>query len=325
MKKILFILIPIFVSLACTSALAETPTPYVVDTPVMTQSPPGTPTISIQDFSGTLIANEQNNALTKQANELAVEVEKARVEQSAINATLQANRMNATSTAGVATAQAYNGMETAWAAGTATLQMQATHSASTSTAMAATAAQAPTSAIWTAEAVERAARIQEAEVQNVELARDRQSTKNFADAVLPWTLTVIALYVIGKGFFEWLKNRLITRDEHGKMPVVMRALPDGSIAITRPDLMPTAHVVITPNGEIVTPVPIDMTEQSDVTRRAQITEAISALPIPYARNAPGMMKAEFGGGGGLPLVKIINDAKALSPVLDEAEASLAEE
>lgn len=324
MKRISILIGSLFLSaLACTINTTDySALPVTAPTSPL---PQGTPTLNIQDFSATLIANEQNNALTQQANELAVEAEKARAEQAAINATLQANKMNATSTAGAATAQAYNNMETAWAAGTATSNAQATQGAATSTAAAATAAQAPTSAIWTAEAVERTARIQEAEVQNVELARDRQNTKNFADAVLPWTLTIAALYVIGKGFFEWLKNRLITRDEYGKMPAMMRALPDGSVVITRPDLMPTAHVVITPNGEVVTPTPIDPAEQSDVTRRTQITEAISALPIPYARNAPGMMKAEFGGGSGQPSVKIINDAKALSPVLDEAEASLAEE
>lgn len=324
MKNIFLILIPIlFIALACTSTLAEVPTPY--PTPHATTTPFGTPTMSMLEFSGTLLAQDQNNSLTRQANELAVQAEKAKADQAAINATLQANKMNATSTAGVATAQAYNGMETAWAAGTATSYAQATQGASTSTAMAATAAQAPTSAIWTAEAVEREARIQEAEVQNIELARDRQSTKNFADAVLPWTLTIIAMFVIGRSLFEYLKNRVLTRDEHGKMPTLMRQLPDGTLAVTRLDLLASPVAVIKPNGEVIIPEPSDKVEQSDVTRRAQITEAISALPLPYARNAPGMMKTEFGNGTSAPSVKIINDARALSPVLEEAEATLAEE
>jgi len=322
MKRIFVFIIPLLLSaLACSVNTANYATPTVAAQ--ISLLPQGTPTMSMLDFSSTLLAQEQNNWLTKQASELAVQAEKAKADQASINATMQASKMNATSTAGVATAQAYNGMETAWAVGTATSYMQATQGAATTTAGVATAAQAPTSAIWTAEAVEREARIQEAEVQNVELARDRQNTKNFADAVLPWTLTVISLFLIGRGLFEYLKNRIVTRDEHGKMPTVMRQLPDGSMAITRLDLLPSPTAVIKPNGEII--IQEASQDQSDVTRRVQITEAISALPIPYARNAPAMMKTEFGNGAGTPSVKIINDARALSPVLEEAEATLAEE
>lgn len=317
-KSFLAFILLLFFIMACSSTVSSDVA--VTVTPLL---PQGTPTMSIQEFSGTLIANEQNNALTKQANELLAEQEKLKADQAAIKATLDANRLNATSTAGVATSMAYHAMQTAAVEETATARAESTRAVETSIAGMATAAQAPTSALWTAEAVERQARIEEAEVQNVELARDRQQTKNFADAVLPWTLTVIALFVIGRGLFEYLKNRVLTRDEHGKMPTVMRQLPDGSMVITRLDLLPAPTAVIKPDGEVIIAEATE--EQSDVTRRAQITEAISALPIPYARNAPGMMKAEFGNGGGAPSVKIINDARALSPVLEEAEAGLAEE
>lgn len=324
MKKLLTLIIPLVLSvLACNmnTATYTALTATAQGTPLLQ----GTPTMSIQEFSSTLIVNEQNNALTKQTNELFAEQERLKAEQSAIKATMEANRLNATSTAGAATALAYNAIQTASIAETATVRAESTRAVETSMAGMATAAQAPTSAIWTAEAVERQARIQEAEVQNVELARDRQQTKNFADAILPWTLTVIALFVIGRGLFEYLKNRVLTRDEHGKIPTVMRQLPDGSMTITRLDLLPAPVAVIKPSGEVIIPEPGDKVEQSDVTRRTQLTEVISALPLPYARNAPAIMKTEFGNGTGAPSVKIINDARALSPVLEEAEANLAEE
>jgi hypothetical protein len=321
MKQKLILVLPlVFVVLACSST---SPGDFETTVTPLPSSPYWTPTMNIQEFSGTLIANEQNNALTKQANELLAEQERVNAEQAAIKATQEANRLNATSTAGAATTIAYNALQTASVAETATARAEATRAVETSIAGRATAAQMPTSAIWTAEAVEREARIQEAEVQNVEMARDRQQTKNFADAVLPWALTVIALFLIGRGLFEYLKNRVLTRDEHGKMPTVMRQLPDGSMVITRLDLLPAPTAVIRPDGGII--IAETSEEQADVTRRTQITEAISALPIPYARNAPALMKTEFGNGSSAPSVKIIHDARALSPVLEEAEAGLIEE
>lgn len=69
----------------------------------------------------------------------------------------------------------------------------------------------------------------------------------------------------------------------------------------------------------------DKQEQSDINRRGQIVDAIAALPMPYARNAQGMMKTEFSNQGALPSVQILEEARSLSPVLEEAESKLVEE
>jgi hypothetical protein len=323
MKKMLLIIpLILFVSLACSSTLANTPDPKATAT--MTQRP-GTPTMNMQQFSLTMVANEQNNGLTEAANKTSVELAKIELEKIAIRSTAAADDKKATQAAANTTAEAYSVMQTAWADSTETAKAEATHGAATSIAAVKTEQVAPTAAIWTAEAIQREARIQEAEVQTVELARDRQVAKNPLDALLPWTLTILAMAGVVYAMRDYLNNRLVARDEHGRMPTIMRALPDGGVTITRPELMPGPYVTITPDGEIITPEPTDKPEQSDVTRRAQIVEAISSLPLPYARNAQGMMKTEFGNGMASPTVQIINDAKALSPVLDEAEGRLVEE
>jgi hypothetical protein len=360
MKKILYIIPLLFFIAACGSGISEkearvvatnaalgTPPPPKYQTAAAiylnltltstpTAVPYGAPTMSMIDFSYTQIAyqqglnltqdvNQKNMVYTQQANDLAMEQQKLAVERASIQATRDANYLNKTATADANTAIAYQDMMTAQSANTATAQANETKAASTMIASTTTALAAPIHDAWTQTAVAGEIRIQEAEAQQVELARDRQIIKNFGDAVLPWTLTVIALFLIGLLAYIYLQTRIFTRDEYGRTPAIMKTLPNGDTVYTRLELLTGPHVRITKLGEIITPEPADRAEQSDVTRRAQVTEAIASLPLPYARNAQGMMKSEFGGGSSNPSVQILSEARALSPVLDEAESKLLEE
>lgn len=310
---------------------------YLQLTLTPTPVPPTATRVTVIDFAATMAANEMISMLTKQAGE--AEAEKARLaaEQAKINATQYANSLNATMTADARTAQAFSAQQTAQAvetrqASTAFYQATASQQAfvvgqqNTAVARDATARVQPTTDLWTATAIAQEIAIKQGEVEDVNLAVKRQTAKNMFDALLPWTLTVVGAYVLGRGFQTWVKTRTHPRDEHGRPQTFQRELSDGGVVLVKPEQLETGIIKVGADGSIVRYEPIDKHEQSDINRRAQITDAIAALPMPYARNAQGMMRTEFGGGQmGTPSVQILNEARALSPVLDEAEAKLVEE
>lgn len=324
-----------------------TATPMPTPSAMPTSVPYGTPTMSMMEFSYTQVAYQQNMsltqsanqqyiALTQQANDLAVEREKLQVAQASIRATTDAGYLNATSTAAVQTAIAYEAMMTAQFENTATAQALAvqgtqtafalgTQAANTAVAAQSTAKAQPTTDMWTMTAIAQEVAIKQGQVDDVNLAVKRQTARNMWDAFLPWTITLGCAYVLGRGFQTWVKTRTHSRDEHGREQTFQRELPDGSVVFVKPAQLETGIVKVTNNGEVVRYAPMDKQEQSDITRRAQITDAIAVLPMPYARNAQGMMKTEFGNGMGNPSVQILNEARALSPVLEEAESKLVEE
>jgi len=82
---------------------------------------------------------------------------------------------------------------------------------------------------------------------------------------------------------------------------------------------------VTAGGEVIRYAPIDSKEQSDINRGNAIAEIVSQLPTPYAQAGKNLLGKFAGGQMGAPSVQIMNEARALSPVLDEAESKLVEE
>jgi hypothetical protein len=307
-------------------------------TPVATVTPisVGTPTMSMQDIGLTQLAYQQlldreaetrkENALgTQAANEQAVKMQELRVQQAAIKATSDAAYLKAEEAAAAKTQVAYSNLMTAQKADAITAIVAETQAVQTQVAAQATAKFQPTADMWTTTAVVQEAEIKQGEVEKVNLAVKRQTSTNMLTAFGPWGFLFVLGYIGARGFQTYVKTRAHPRDEHGRTQTFQRELPDGGVVIVRPEQLETGIVKVTSDGNVIRYEAMDKQEQSDINRRNQITEAIAALPMPYARNAQGMMKSEFGGASTNPSVKILNDARALSPVLDEAEAKLVEE
>jgi hypothetical protein len=167
--------------------------------------------------------------------------------------------------------------------------------------------------------------VEAGEEKSVELSVKRTTATNMLIAYGPWALIAALAFVGARGFQTYVKTRTHSRDEHGRIQTFQRELPDGGVVFVKPEQMETGIIKVTNDGEVIRYAPMDKQEQSDITRRAQVTDAIALLPMPYARNAQGMMKTEFGNSTNNPSVQILSEARALSPVLEEAESKLLEE
>ena len=337
------------IEIATNAALGTPPPPHyqtaaayylkltLTSTPVPTVY--GTATMNVQEYSATMIAQEQANNMTQQAQELAFEREKLLAEQ-------RAEQAKGTAAAAERTAQAVDAIWTANAQATnqqATANAQATSQRATEQAQATATAQMlvyiqgtqaaqaqetarvePTHALWTATAIAIENRIKEGQARDVELSVRRAEMSNGLRAYGPWVIIAFLMVVTSDGFKKWLKTRVFARDEHGKMPLVTMETDNGKKIVMRPDLMTSPTLAIDDRGNIEQPITADPGEQSEVTRRAQAIEAIPMVPQPYAKQGVKMVNTEFGGGQEKPQIFIRNNP-ALSPVIDEAEAQFMED
>lgn len=304
--------------------LTPTPTPYS-----------GTPTTSMEQYSLTLIAQQQANGLTQSAQELELEREKIAAEQKAEAGKATAAAAERTSAAidAIRTAQAQETRQMATAQQNATAtqdaliyiqQTQAAHGVETQQSGQQTAAVEPTHAMWTMTAVSIQQRISEGQARDMELAVRRQEMKNVFDAYGPWLMVIFVAVVSSEGFRKWLKTRVFKRDEHGKLPVVSTETENGKKVFAKLDQLPLPIFTVDKDGQVEQPKPPDPAEQSDVTRRTQAIEAISFLPTPYAQQGTKIMNAEFGRQASTPNIFTRNNP-AMNPILDEAEAQFLEE
>jgi len=323
-----------------TPSMQPTPTPY------------GTPTISLYEVGLTEMvarpltqqAHEESIGLTQQANDQALEREKFYAQQ-------QADFANATAVAAGRTAVAVDAQRTAWAQSTqvqgtanayGTQVQSAANAQATSTQQAlvfiqqtaaayanetqvaaqSTAAVYPTHAIWTQEAIYVVQTVEAAQARDVELSIQRTEWTNIAKAWGPWVLLLAVAYVGGRGFSTWVKMRIHGRDEHGRAPILQRELPDGGVVIFRPEQMETGIVKVTGDGNVIRYSPMDKQEQANINRGNQITDIVAALPTPYARTGQNLLSKFAGGSAGTPSVDIVDEARSLGPVLDEAEGKV---
>jgi len=309
-------------------ALTLTPTPTI--TPIPTITPyPGTPTMSAQEWMATQYAAERSLAMTQKADELAFERQKISATERAISAK-EAQRVldeqnkiiYANQTAQAQQTQAY---ATSFAAATATQAHGLVIAVNNTAAAQATQAVEPTHFAWTQTAVSIDVRISEGQARGVELATERQELKNTADALLPWILVIVSIIVLGNSITKWVKVRPFKRDEFGREQTLY--IQNGPITqVVKPELMSSPVMRLTDEGAVDMPVLSEVKEQSDVTRRAQLVEAIVAMPDAQAPQAPKMLSAEYGGGNnqGVPRIRLRGD-QALGGVMDEADSMLVEE
>jgi hypothetical protein len=293
--------------------------------------------MSFYDFSGTQVSQQQAVAMTQQANQLQLERERLAAEQKAAQAathayyaqeTAQAYRIEMTAQAratymqGTAYAEGTQVMNTAMAAATSTVDMQIRIDATARAADMATSQVLPTHALWTQEAVRSIQTIEAGEAAKVELAVRRQTMKNVFDALLPWTIVVGSIIVLARGFAEFVKTRVHSRDEHGRVPLLQVKTDTGDTIVIKPELMESSTMKIQKDGAVVRYTPMDEREQSDINRRSQAVEAIAALPTPYAQSGAKILTGEF--NSARARVTIGNPA-SMGPVLDEADRGFLEE
>ncbi len=296
-----------------------------------------TPTMSFYDFSGTQVAQQQAIGLTQQASQLQIERERLAAEAAAARAatqayyaerTAEAYRIEMTAQAratymqGTANAEGTQVMNTAAAAATSTMYVQQLNQQNTAVAQVATSQVLPTHAIWTQNAVNALATIEQGEADKVALAVRRQEMKNVFDAYLPWLLIVGAIVVVARGFGEYVKTRVHARDEHGRVPLIQMKTDSGDTIVIKPELMDGSTMKIQKDGAVVRYAPMDAQEQSDINRRAAAVEAIAALPTPYAQSGAKIITSEFNSTHARVTV---GNPLSMGPVLDEADRGFLEE
>ena len=276
-------------------------------------------------------AREETLRLTEQANELALEREQLRVEQAAIRATNDERERVATAESDRLTAIAMQDLQTASArdlltqqaiqtAGANTAIALATEGAGTSIAATSTALIAPTTNALALQQAEIDLAIRQEELRQAELARERQEIKNMADAVLPWTLTVAVIGVLGVAIFIFLRVRAVETDERGYPKIIITRLANGRTLYTKPALMPAANTIVHKNGQVEV---VDTPTQNAVTERAQIVEGIKALP-PYL-SGTGRKMLETMVGGKRADGRIIIGNGELKSDIEEADVRLLED
>jgi len=334
MKKYFFLILPLlFLLAACGSGLSAAAVSSFELTLTATITPMPTATkVTVINYAETMAANEIIAGLTRQAGEMeaerlkqAAEQAKLDAEKARLNATARADALNATASADVRTARAQDNMLTAHVSDAQTARAEATHGQETAVAAVSTKQFQPTADMWTATAVQQDIDIKQGTVTDVSLAVQRQIWKNLFDALLPWALTVCLFYVSARGFQTYMKNRAHERDKHGRSPTLQRELSDGSTLYVKPDQMETAIMKVTRDGEVVRYEPIDKDEQSKINRANSITDIVGQLPIQYAQAGKDLLNKFASAESTPPNIKIVNDAKSLLPVLEEAEGKLVEE
>jgi hypothetical protein len=299
---------------------------YLPASPVPTATPNYnfTPTMSFYDYSGTQAAQVQNNAMTAQAQQQQYEMQKLKAEQAAEEARLAAQahadsmtaQARATYMQGTANAEGTQVAGTAYAAGTATQFTWTINSQATGTSAAMTAVVLPTSDVLTLQAARIVQTIEAGQAEQVELSVKAQRATNYLKAFM-WPAAFIGvIWVLGRGFAEFVKTRVHTRDEHGRTPLLQMKADNGDTIIVKPETLETGLMKVGKDGSVIRYAPMDKQEQSDITRRNQAIEAIAALPVPYASKGPQLLSGEFGRSA--PKINFNNDP-GLSPVLDEAD------
>lgn len=305
--------------------------PLATATPVFM----GTPTMSMMEFSGTQIAQQQSVSLTESWNKLQMEQQRLAAEAEAERAAARAEAMRMTSEVislqQTADAKIAYGQQTAWAASTqamATNYAAATGTAwqwaidqeNTRIAAVGTAAVLPTHAQWTQAAVFAIQTIEQGEANKVALAVKKQTMTNAISAFSPWVILFGSLATLALGFREFVRIREHARDEHGRTKAFSHSTKDGSIVWVDGDRMQEPIVKILADGNIIR-YASDPEAQARVNHDSKVVDALSVLPGTYSPVAGQIMGANFGKGG----VRVQVTADVHNSAIDEAERKFIEE
>jgi hypothetical protein len=167
----------------------------------------------------------------------------------------------------------------------------------------------------------------EGESRQIELAVERQQIKNKADAILPWSLVIVALIIAGTWLYTSSKFREATRNPDGTFNLPMLQDKHGNWKLIKPELLPAAVSSIdVVDGTVSYLLPENEAEQTEITRRAQGVEALRVLPPGREKQALQIANTVFGdpNANAMPTVEILppESTTRIGSVLDELEGQV---
>ena len=169
----------------------------------------------------------------------------------------------------------------------------------------------------------------EGESAQITLAVERQRLKNKADAILPWSLVIVALILAGAWMYSASKYKEASRNPDGTYNLPLFRSRKGW-TIIRPELLPVGATAIDDaDGTARYQRYDDPEEQSETTRRAQAVEALRALPIGREKQAMQIASGAFSEETQTVNAEIEilppESSLELGPVLDELEGQVLDE
>ena len=169
----------------------------------------------------------------------------------------------------------------------------------------------------------------EGESAQIALAVERQRIKNKADAILPWSLVIVAIIIAGAWMYSASKFKEASRNPDGTFNLPLLRSKIGW-TILRPELLPVGAASINDaDGVIHYQAYDDPEQQAETTRRAQAVDALRALPPGREKQAMQITAGAFGSQQMLtdPGIDILPPASnpQIGPVLDELEGQALDE
>ena len=169
----------------------------------------------------------------------------------------------------------------------------------------------------------------EGESAQIALAVERQRIKNKADAILPWSLVVVAIIIAGAWMYSASKFKEATRNPDGTFNLPLLRSRNGW-TVLRPELLPVGAAVVDAIEGTVTYQPYeDPEQQAETTRRAQAVDALRALPPGREKQAMQITAGAFGNqqmvtDPGIDILPPTSNPQ-IGPVLDELEGQALDE
>jgi hypothetical protein len=269
----------------------------------------GTPPLGVQDVAATMVKDQQSILITQQVMQQQFDLNKM--------------YFAATSTALQSIAIAFAEEQTAQAQNTLAAQMHGTQAANTKVATDLTAQFQPTSDMWTAQAITVIQTVEYGNAVRVDLSVQAQRSTNVINAILPSVVIVVVLISTIYIARRWLNVRAFSRDEHGRSKTLYIEKAGKTLG-ANVERIPVGLFSVDEEGNVTVPYLGDTNTQAEVTRRAQLVDAIQAVPPGHEKQAANMANAEFGRGNQPARISFLGDG-SLRPVIEEADAKLLED
>ena len=168
----------------------------------------------------------------------------------------------------------------------------------------------PTHAVLTQQAAMVEQTKSASDAQLAVLNVEQQTEKNTPEWIIPYLGLLVAVIVGAVYIIRQSRSKTIMNPETG----VIEAVIIDNVQSFKPQLMTKPMMLLKPGAEHVDPK-----EQSDVTRRAQIAEALRAMPTQQPTpNAVGMMNGLLGDPA--PRFQVLDERDAPPAQLLDAEA-----
>jgi hypothetical protein len=157
----------------------------------------------------------------------------------------------------------------------------------------------------------------------VDLSVQAQRSTNVINAILPSVVIVVVLISTIYIARRWLNVRAFSRDEHGRSKTLYIEKAGKTLG-ANVERIPVGLFSVDEEGNVTVPYLGDTNTQAEVTRRAQLVDAIQAVPPGHEKQATNMANTEFGRGNLPARISFLGDG-SLRPVIEEADAKLLED